>query len=72
MIYFNAGGSSDSDGDPLTYFWDFGDKSTAIGQQAYHSYITPGTYTVRLKVSDGLGVKNSEDWDEIAVVIRAH
>jgi hypothetical protein len=52
-ITFNGTGSSDPDGSPLSYFWDFGDLSTATGATPFHSYATGGTFTVTLTVDDG-------------------
>ena len=54
-VQFNGSGSSDPDGDPLTYSWDlngdgtYGD-STAVNPS--FTYSTTGTYTVILKVTD--------------------
>ena len=58
--YFDGTGSSDADGDMLTYSWDFGDNSTDSGAQVYHAYTTPGTYTVTLTVSDAFGGSNQD------------
>jgi len=52
-IAFSAAGSSDPDGDALTYSWDFGDGSVADGIAANHVYAAAGTYRVVLVVSDG-------------------
>jgi ELWxxDGT repeat protein len=52
-IAFNGSGSSDPDGDPLTYSWDFGDGSTGTGANPTYAYATLGTFTVTLVVSDG-------------------
>jgi 6-phosphogluconolactonase (cycloisomerase 2 family) len=54
---FNASGSSDSDGNPATYAWDFGDgsKVTENDPNAQHSYAKPGTYTVKLTLTDNEG-----------------
>jgi glucose/arabinose dehydrogenase len=54
-VQFNGSGSSDPDGDPLTYSWDlngdgtYGD-STAVNPS--FTYSTAGTYTATLKVTD--------------------
>ena len=52
-IQFDGTGSSDPDGDPLTYLWDFGDGSTATGPSPAHAYATSGVFTVTLGVNDG-------------------
>lgn len=35
--------------------WDFGDGATSAGQVATHTYTAPGTYTVKLSVTDKAG-----------------
>ena len=55
-ILFDGRASSDPDGDPLTFVWDFGDGSpTATGATPSHVYDQMGHYTVKLTVSDGRG-----------------
>ncbi len=39
----------------VSHSWDLGDGSTASAVNPIHSYISVGTYTVTLTVSDGLG-----------------
>ncbi len=51
-LTFNAGASSDPDGDPLNYSWSFGDGSTATGIVVSHIFAVPGQYLVTLTVSD--------------------
>lgn len=56
-ISLDASGSSDVDGDTLSYFWDFGDGTTSGTWLSHtsgsHVYPQSGTYTVTLTVSDG-------------------
>jgi PKD repeat protein len=53
VVAFN-GSASDQNPDVLSFAWDFGDGKSAFGQTAHHAYITAGTYTATLTVSDGL------------------
>lgn len=50
---FNAAGSTDADGDTLTYAWNFGDGQTGTGINPNHTYAGDGNRTVTLTVSDG-------------------
>jgi hypothetical protein len=53
-ISFDGTGSSDPDGDALTYNWDFGDGTEpGTGSEPMHSYSGSGIYTVCLTVNDG-------------------
>ena len=52
LIQFIGSGSSDSDGDPLTFAWNFGDGSTATGAMPTHIYVTAGDFQVTLVVND--------------------
>jgi PKD repeat protein len=55
VVTFNGSGSSDPDGDDLSYAWDFGDGAQASGAGVQYSYPSQGTYTATLTVSDGRG-----------------
>jgi len=61
-VPMDASASSDPDGDPLTYTWDFGD-GTAPAKFTFprttHPYERPGNYTVRVTVDDGRGGTDS-------------
>ena len=48
-----------SQGNTLTYNWYFGDNGTSTLFQPTHAYMTPGTYTVALTVTDNIGCKDS-------------
>lgn len=54
-VRFNAAGSSDPDGDDLTYDWDFGDGDTSHDASPRHAFDAPGLYTIKLRVSDAAG-----------------
>ncbi len=43
----------------LVYSWDFGDGGTSSSATPTHDYTTPGTYTVKLYVTDGNGCRDS-------------
>src|SRR2546427_11197145 len=48
VISFDGSGSTDLDGDALTYAWDFGDGTTATGVKPSHTYADNGSYTLTL------------------------
>ena len=54
-VEFN-GSATDQDGTISLYLWDFGDGETSEEQNATHTYICPGDYTVSLTVVDNDGL----------------
>ena len=55
LIQFDGSGSSDPDGDAISFAWDFGDGNTASGMMPTHTYSAADNYTVELVVDDGNG-----------------
>jgi WD40 repeat protein len=58
---FNFDGSKSFDpdakpGETLLYTWDFGDGSRELVAVVAHTFASPGTYRVRLTVTDAVGV----------------
>src|SRR5215203_579584 len=55
-VQFKGSDSSDPEGDPLTYDWNFGDGSPHGSEpDPVHTYTDAGSYTARLTVDDGYG-----------------
>lgn len=46
-----------SSGHIVRYLWDFGDGGTSIEQSPIHTYLTEGTYTVKLNVTTTAGAQ---------------
>ena len=56
--------------DTFTFEWDFGDGTTASGENVDHAYANPGVYTVTLTVTDDEGGSGSDTID-LAISPRA-
>ncbi len=71
-VTFNASESYDPDGNITLYFWNFGDGSFSSkpsqkqGYTVNHTYVSAGSYTVNLTVTDNDGLTDS--FTEILVV----
>ncbi len=62
-VHFSSAGSSDPDGNPLAFLWDFGDGTTSVAANPVKTYTTRGRYTVRLTVSDGVNQTQAQPID---------
>lgn len=58
QIQFNGSGT-DSDGQIVSYHWNFGDGSTANTANATHAYATANSFTATLTVTDNLNATGS-------------
>lgn len=58
-VHFDAGASTDPDGDALTFAWDFGDGSTGTGATPTHTYADNGNFIVKVTVSDPYGASST-------------
>lgn len=56
---FDAGESSDEDGQIVSFIWDFGDGAMGEGQTASYAWSAPGTYEVTLLVEDNSGTASA-------------
>lgn len=65
-VNFSSAGSSDPDGTIVSYHWDFGDQTTSNQPNPSHIFITAGTYTVILTVTDD-GGSSAQDSDVVVV-----
>ncbi|MCI5167659.1 MAG: PKD domain-containing protein, partial [Candidatus Electrothrix sp. GM3_4] len=70
FVHFDGSASTDPEQDPLSYTWDFGDKSSGQGVSVSHQFAASGLYPVRLQVSDNTGLGNSRDSKQLAVQIN--
>ena len=58
-VSMSGAGSTDADGDALTYLWSFGDGATGSGATVSHTYAQDGTFTVRLIARDPRGLADT-------------
>ncbi|MEE1929738.1 PQQ-dependent sugar dehydrogenase [Streptomyces sp. TRM 70351] len=54
-VRFSSAGTSDPEGDALSYAWDFGDGGTSTAANPSHTYTRDGQYTATLTVTDATG-----------------
>ena len=61
-VHFSSAGTTDPDGDSLTYAWTWGDGLPGgSGPEADHTYLTGGNKTARLTVTDARGASAFKD-----------
>lgn len=58
-VTLDASGSTDPDGDALTYEWSFGDGAEGTGARPVHTYADNGNYQVRVIVTDPYGAADT-------------
>ncbi|MFJ7115491.1 PQQ-dependent sugar dehydrogenase [Streptomyces albogriseolus] len=54
-VAFSSAGTTDPDGDTLSYAWTFGDGATSTAADPSHTYTADGQYTATVKVTDPTG-----------------
>jgi PKD repeat protein len=70
-ILLDSSGSTDPDGNPLTFSWDFGDGVRAYGERITHTFLEPGTYVVNLVATDDSGAINDAASKALTIFINA-
>ena len=71
LVQFDGSASGDQDDSIAKYDWDFGDGGTGTGPKPTHVYTKPGTYTVRLTVTDASKTIRSSASDDTTIVVNA-
>lgn len=59
LIRFNSSGSTDPEGDALSYAWELGDATESNLPNPEHSYAAEGRYSVTLTVTDTDGASDT-------------
>src|SRR5205814_2140884 len=66
-VQFTGSGSTDPDGDQLSYSWDFGDGSApSTKANPKHTYDNHGLYRAQLTVNDGRGRTST---DQVTITV---
>jgi len=66
-VTFSGGSSFDPDGKIMSYVWDFGDGTYAVGKETKHAYTDEGTFGAILTVEDDTGLID-HDYCNVTVV----
>jgi hypothetical protein len=70
-VSFDGSHSYDSDGRITHYQWDFGDGGSAEGAMASHPFDRPGTYDVKLRVTDDTDSSCASTTSTTRVIVNA-
>lgn len=57
-VVATASGSTDPDGDALSFLWEFGDGGVSHRADTSYTYLTTGTFTARVTVTDAQGASS--------------
>ena len=68
-VAFDGSGSIPRGNPLVSWTWSFGDGSSGSGVQTSHVYLTPGSYTASLTVTDSLGVTSIPATTSIVVSV---
>ncbi|MFN7151611.1 MAG: PKD domain-containing protein, partial [Microthrixaceae bacterium] len=63
QVRFTGSGSTDPEGDELSYAWEFGDGATSTEPDPVHEYTSIGTVTARLTVTSTSGLSSTASVD---------
>jgi PKD repeat protein len=63
QVRFTGSGSTDPEGEELSYAWDFGDGATSSTADPVHEYTEVGKVTARLTVTSASGLSTSASVD---------
>ena len=58
-VEFDASISYDTDGEIVSYKWDFGDGTQGTGKKVFHTYYNYGDHTATLKITDDDALSNA-------------
>jgi PKD repeat protein len=59
-VEFDGGLSIDPDGAVVSWSWQFGDGGQGSGSNLFHAYLSRGSYTIKLTVTDNSGASASK------------
>lgn len=69
-IEFVAGKSEDSDGNIISYDWEFGDGAKGSGREVVHQYSQSGTYVALLTIKDDSGLDNNSSTSKRVITVN--